>query len=52
MKPTYNRYQFLLRTTTGSIFCTVVAISWEAALADLNEAYVNPEIITCTIYSA
>jgi hypothetical protein len=42
-KLTYRRYEVLVRHLG---FIEVVAISREAALADIREAYYKPEIIT------
>jgi hypothetical protein len=46
----YNRYSILVRgnreASFDSFFVDVVAISIEAAIADLEEAFVSPEIIT------
>lgn len=42
----YYTFQILIRAGASGKFVDVVAVSYEAALADLNEAYGNVEVIT------
>lgn len=42
----YETYYFLLRTNAGTRYLEFPAVSYEAALADLHEAFVGVDIIT------
>jgi hypothetical protein len=48
-KQTYRRYSVLIRHAG---FIDLMAVSIEAAIADIEQAYSNPEVITWTQYEA
>lgn len=45
----YNTFEIAIATDDGLDFLSVVACDLSAALADVNEAYSSPDIVSVTI---